>query len=301
MIKLKSLYFFKTVVEQGSISAASERLYIAQPALSKSLQNLETYFGVELLLRSNKGIKTTQAGQYLFQKACYLLNEANKIDHDMQLYGKGQRGLVRIGSVSMGWPYINHVINYSNKQNKHFAFSLLQGDTFFLEHSLKMHQIDLAFVHLPLTLLSEGVVITPLQHAKFRALCHKESPLAKKQRVTLTELASEPLALLRKQSGYGVYDKVMQCFAKAGITPSIQFDASDVTMLVNLVQAKLAVALMPILDEMTWPDIVTLEILELDSVADDLVLVYLAQHVTAPLRQMIELITADVSIPESQA
>ncbi|WP_392565365.1 LysR family transcriptional regulator [Utexia brackfieldae] len=80
MIKLKLLYFFKIAVEEGSISAASARLFIAQPALSKALRNLEQYFDVQLFERSSKGVKITQVDQYLYQKACYLLSEATKLD-----------------------------------------------------------------------------------------------------------------------------------------------------------------------------------------------------------------------------
>ncbi|MFI8414996.1 LysR family transcriptional regulator [Serratia sp. NPDC078593] len=70
MLKLKPLSYFNAVVEQGSVFAAAEVLFIAQPPLSKALVQLKQHWGVQLFERSSKGMKPTEAGRYLYQRAC---------------------------------------------------------------------------------------------------------------------------------------------------------------------------------------------------------------------------------------
>ena len=59
------LYHFLTVAQQGSISAAARKLHIAQPALSKQMQQLEEALGCTLLIRGSRRIRLTEAGKAL--------------------------------------------------------------------------------------------------------------------------------------------------------------------------------------------------------------------------------------------
>ncbi len=58
---------FLAVAETGSVSRAAERLYISQPAVSKSVKNLEDALSVHLIERSSRGIKLTEQGKLLYE------------------------------------------------------------------------------------------------------------------------------------------------------------------------------------------------------------------------------------------
>lgn len=62
-MKLSTLEYFIAVAEAGSITAAAQKLHVAQPSLTKSLQSLEQEIGVQLLYRSSSGVRVTEAGQ----------------------------------------------------------------------------------------------------------------------------------------------------------------------------------------------------------------------------------------------
>ncbi|WAT08685.1 LysR family transcriptional regulator [Rouxiella badensis] len=279
MIKLKPLSYFKAVFEHGSISAASEVLFIAQPPLSKALHQLEDEWGVKLFDRSSRGMAPTEEGMYLYRRASDLLQLATEIDEEMQAFGEGSRGVVRIGTVSMGIPKVAAVVKLLKSEHPQLTFSLHQGDTGYLEELLERRRIDLALVHLPLTTSDEELSIQPLARSCFRVMCLPESSLAQHKTVTLEQLADCPLILMRRKSGFGVYDNVMQFFSKAGLKPQVLADASDVPMMKYLVEQGMGVGLLPVLSgESEWDNLLTLPVPELESVADDLVLIYRSHH-----------------------
>lgn len=285
MLQLRLLRYFCSVVEQGSVSAAADVLFIAQPPLSKALNQLEQQLGVRLFTRSSKGMIPTQAGQCLYQRAGTLLRQAQEIEEEMRGFADGQRGVVRIGTVSMGISRVTAMIQALGADFPAMGFSLQQGDTQYLSELMEQHQLDAALVHLPLTRGAPELKILPLAHSRFQALCHPDSPLAARTSLTLAQLAEVPLALLRRKSGFGVYEKVLQSFTRAGLTPRVLADTSDISPLMALVKRRAAVALLPVLPDDIPVGIVALDVPELDSVADDLALLYRPPQPGSPLEQ----------------
>ena len=80
---LRALLCFRTVAELGTISKASSRLRIAQPALTRQIQKLEHSLGVELLHRTHKGVRATAAGQLLLERTSRLEAELAELRRDV--------------------------------------------------------------------------------------------------------------------------------------------------------------------------------------------------------------------------
>lgn len=91
-----SLNLFVRVAEAGTIAAAAEREHIAAAAVSKRLAEIEALLGTQLLLRTNKGVEPTAAGEALLAMARRALHELDQIPVQMQAYASGVRGLVRV-------------------------------------------------------------------------------------------------------------------------------------------------------------------------------------------------------------
>jgi DNA-binding transcriptional LysR family regulator len=87
---------FICVVETGSFSAAARRLNVGQPAVSKSIAQLEDRLGVRLLLRSTRGLTPTEAGQHYYERAKHSLEEANEAELMARGAGKGLSGRLRV-------------------------------------------------------------------------------------------------------------------------------------------------------------------------------------------------------------
>ena len=89
---------FICVVETGSFSAAARRLNVGQPAVSKSIAQLEDRLGVRLILRSTRGLTPTDAGQQYYERAKRSVEEANEAELLARGTGKGLSGKLRVSA-----------------------------------------------------------------------------------------------------------------------------------------------------------------------------------------------------------
>lgn len=74
-MKKQQLRYFVEVVDSGSINKASEKLYVSQPSLSRSIQSLEEEMGKELIIRSNHGVTLTPTGRLMYYYAQSILSQ----------------------------------------------------------------------------------------------------------------------------------------------------------------------------------------------------------------------------------
>lgn len=94
---LRSLKLFLAVLDQGSITKASECVHVAQPALGLHIRKLEKELGLRLLERHSRGIRATEAGELLAQHAELILRHAEQAKAEMMNYSKVPSGTVVIG------------------------------------------------------------------------------------------------------------------------------------------------------------------------------------------------------------
>jgi len=94
----KSLELFLTVSEQGTIAAAADLAHIAPTAISKRISDLEGQLGVQLLLRTNKGVTPTPAGCALVNMAQRILTDLDGVFLQMRNYASGVTGQVHIAA-----------------------------------------------------------------------------------------------------------------------------------------------------------------------------------------------------------
>lgn len=74
-VKIHQIRAFVEVARQGSIRGASRMLNMSQPALSKSIQELEEGLAAQLFFRRSKGVTLTDAGESFYQHASLILEE----------------------------------------------------------------------------------------------------------------------------------------------------------------------------------------------------------------------------------
>lgn len=98
MNNLKALRYFVAVVDAGSLTAASEAISIAQPALTRQIRELEEDFGTQLLHRLPRGVRMTPAGVTLYESAQRILSEADRVSQNLR------NGTGDTASVSLGVP-----------------------------------------------------------------------------------------------------------------------------------------------------------------------------------------------------
>jgi DNA-binding transcriptional LysR family regulator len=95
-IDIESLRVFTAVVEEGSIAAASQMLYLAASAASRRISDLERDAGTPLFYRHSRGVRPTPAGQALYRHARRIFEQIRQIDSELSEYIGGVRGHVRL-------------------------------------------------------------------------------------------------------------------------------------------------------------------------------------------------------------
>jgi len=100
MDRLQAMTTFVRVVENGSFSGAAKQLNVGQPAVSKTIAQLEDRLQVRLLLRSTHGLTPTEAGQRFYERAHRAIEEANEAELEARGAGAGLSGRLRVSAAT---------------------------------------------------------------------------------------------------------------------------------------------------------------------------------------------------------
>ncbi|MHC8325668.1 LysR family transcriptional regulator [Pseudomonas sp. LB1P83] len=129
MDRLGAMETFVYVVETGSFSAAARRLNIGQPAVSKTIAQLEARLAVRLLLRSTRGLTPTEAGLAFFERAKRAIEEADEADNAARGAASGLTGNLRIcAAVTFGRLHIVPHLGPFLDQNPDLNIDLMLDD-----------------------------------------------------------------------------------------------------------------------------------------------------------------------------
>ena len=143
MLNLSQLQTFVTVVSEGSMTAAADKLFLTQPAVSQQMKNMEDDLGVELIVRGSKQIKMTAQGEILYEHAKKILSLAQLAEVSIKSVGAQLRGELRIGTLNtIGLHLMSPVVSRLLKFNPDFKIKVdyAKGDS--LINSYKKGELD---------------------------------------------------------------------------------------------------------------------------------------------------------------
>src|SRR5262249_46239419 len=106
-MELRHLTYFVAIAEEGSMSRAAERLWVAQPGRSSQIRRLEDELGITLFERHSRGVELTEAGELLLERARAVLTAADAARSTAAALEAGLAGSIKIGSATgTGWPLL---------------------------------------------------------------------------------------------------------------------------------------------------------------------------------------------------
>lgn len=243
---LKRLKYFCTVFEQKSIANAAKVLNMASPPLSKRLQELEDEIGTALLIRSGKGVVPTEAGFYLYRRACEILRNVEDTRRETVLLARKDKKVIRIGLSYLFQSYFRPLLMELRERHPDIHLNISISDTSHLELLLNHDQIDMAFVQEPREqdnydqLKFDQIPICLLIN---KALLTDEI----RNEPTIERLARLPLVILRRIEGPGTCEVILDRLLKAGIDANVVMHVSDPSLVVSMLEDGLeAAALLPV-------------------------------------------------------
>nr|WP_321238141.1 LysR family transcriptional regulator [uncultured Tolumonas sp.] len=233
---LKRLRYFCTVAEQGSITKASELLHIAQPALSKRLSELEEELGTKLLTRNGREMQLTEAGAFLYQRACLILRNVADVCRETILFANNERKILKIGVSYLYENYFTPLLADLQKSNPNLELRISVSDSSHLEFLLTQGMLDVILVQTPKN--TEGYNITHLAPIKLSAVVSKSLlPAEHPTSLSFTQIANFPLVSLHRIGGTGIFEYLIDQIRKQGIHPNVIMHVSQPRMLLQLLES----------------------------------------------------------------
>ena len=202
-MELRTLKYFLTVLQEGSITKAAKKLYITQPTLSRQLTELEQSLGRQLYSRSNKGIIPTEHGTMLANYAESIIALAEKAEADVSLPSETVSGSVYIG---LGETKIVGIIADAMKavhsSYPDIVFQLFSGTSSDLMDGLVRGQMDFLLECELQPHLNMNSLNLP-GGDQWVAIMRSDDELASKSAITVDDLVDRTLIMSRQGSQVG--------------------------------------------------------------------------------------------------
>lgn len=146
-MNLQQLSTFCTVMSEGSMTAAAEKLYLTQPAVSQQIRALEDELGVPLLHRGVRQVKPTIQGQMLFEYSKKILHLTQQAEMAIQTISQKVSGYMRMGTInSIGMYLISPIIGLFLKHNTHLNVKVIYSTFEDTIKAMKAGEVDLAIL-----------------------------------------------------------------------------------------------------------------------------------------------------------
>lgn len=245
-MELRHLKYFVAVAEELNFARAARRVHIAQPSLTKQIQQLEQELGFPLLYRTKKKVELLDTGHVLLEEAQRLLRQAENAIQSARSTHTGESGRLLIGfSTSAAPEVLPRILRRYHALYPKVVVDLLEIVSVKNAESLLESPISVALVRSPTFLSRELFGFETIQHERFVVALSDSHPLAKQKSVRINALANEPLIVPPLQPGWGYADSIFQIFRDYGIVPRIAQEATGALAVVTLVAGGFGVALVP--------------------------------------------------------
>lgn len=146
-MELKQMKYFKTIVEEGTITQAARVLHISQPPLSMQLKAIEEELDTILIERGHRHITLTPAGHLFYRRCNQMLNLYEQTSKEVQ--GAATQ-ILRFGITSSNGYFITHEhMDVFRKKYPKLDIHMKEGTTYEMVDALLAHEIDIALVRTP--------------------------------------------------------------------------------------------------------------------------------------------------------
>ena len=242
-MEIEQLQYFKTVATLQHMTRAAEVLSISQPALSKSIANIEQVLGVPLFDREGRSIYLNRFGQLFLYSVNKILDEYERIREEFEDIIKPGSGEVSFGFIhSLGMEVVPELIAAVSDKYPNMQFSLTQATSLNLLKRLEEGAIDLCLTQ---KIKSKVIEVTTeeLFVEELFVIVPSTHPLAKRTTIRLEEIKSEPFIAIKK--GNSLRQLVDEVFLNEGIELNTTFAAEEMHTVAGFVSAGMGVSLIP--------------------------------------------------------
>src|SRR5690606_17021284 len=192
---LRQIKYFVEVAEQGSLTAAADKLNIAQPSLSRQIRMLEFELGLSLFIRNGRGVVPTEAGKILAERGREILRQVNSLRATLAQTRNGTAGHVAIGIPSSLVSLLGvALVTGFRKKLPEVSISISDALSITMQDWILGGRLDIGIIYKPTT--SIGISTIPVLEEELLLVSHvsRKGPGSD---IALKDIADIPLILPR--------------------------------------------------------------------------------------------------------
>ncbi len=247
-VSMRQLRMLVAVVENGSVMGAARALNLAQPAVSRSLRDLETILKIKLFERSSQGMIPTSFGEALLRRARTVLAELRDAAGELQALAGGSFGHLRIGCTPLLRAGIlpELIATFSLAQTG-LTLSVVDDSTDRLLEKLRMRELDVVLARLPYRAHQDKKLqFTALFADTLLLVVGQGHPLARRRRVSLRTAVLDPLVVPDRSSSPMFRAAVEETFSRLERSlPVSRIEAPSPLFMLELAEIAGMAALIP--------------------------------------------------------
>lgn len=255
-MELRHLRYFIAVAEELHFGHAAARLHLAQPPLTRQIQQLEAELKVTLFQRTKRRVQLTRAGEVLLAEARALMTAADNAVAAAQRAARGESGRLAIGFVGTATYEVLPVL-LRPFHNRYPAVDIALSEMSSQEQAPAIHERRIHVGLMRPSLPDRSIATLMLQQEPLVAAVWEGHPLAERPQIALNALRDENFVLYPIRPKPNFADQLVEFCVQAGFVPRVVQEAQETQTAISLVAAGIGVTLAPhSVEKLGWPGVV---------------------------------------------
>ena len=233
-MQLKDIEYVSAVASEKNFSAAAEKLFISQPALSQAIKRLENELGVVLFTRSTSSVQLSSAGELFLAEGETLVRLSHQLKQHMANLAAQKSGSIRIGiSTFYSSYYLARILPAFRSLHPGIRISIVEGKSHELEFMAVREEVDFSLIPMPLD-QPELVRCHILHQEQILFAIPADSPLRSQLHVSMSMdfpfidlscASQEPFIFLHRDQRF--YATALRLCQDAGFSPDIACELTN--------------------------------------------------------------------------
>jgi LysR family transcriptional regulator, transcriptional activator of the cysJI operon len=233
------LSVFISVADKRNFSRAAEELHMTQPAVSQQIQLLEKYIGAKLLLRTNKSVKLTKAGEIVYLHAKEITGLYKRMSMLVNELNNEPTGVLKIGaSYTFGEYVLPHILANMRNLFPNITPSVQIGNTRDIAKAIISHEIDVGIVEGEIS--HTNIYIKTVSTDQMYIVAGGKYPIYYNKEVTLRQVEQENWIV--REEGSGTRDATEKLFQSLQIRPARLMEFGSTQLIKEAVEAGLGIS-----------------------------------------------------------
>lgn len=243
-MELRQLRYFVMVAEEGNFGRAARRLRITQPPLSMQIKSLEQELRVELLARTTRSVRLTDAGRSFLGQAEAILHSVEESIEIARSAGEGLAGRLAVGFISSATlSLLPPTVRLFRDRFGGVELELKELTSGEQLDALYDREIRIGLVRLPLG--APGIRFEPMLEERLLVALPEGHPLEALKRVTIEDISDLPLVFFDRKLVPGLHKQILELYQGAGAYPRVAQEAIHLQTIVALVASGVGLAILP--------------------------------------------------------